>query len=140
MNTSKERQTDQNDEVLFADEDNDEVLFADEESKAQNEPQNGITALKTENDEVLFADGESKAQNEPQNGITAEKTGSQPNTQDAWKILIVDDDVEVHHVTKMMLRKIRFENKGLTFISAYLLGCRSKDCRPKTSRHRNYFS
>ncbi|MEK8018232.1 MAG: SpoIIE family protein phosphatase [Candidatus Parabeggiatoa sp.] len=112
MNTSKERQTDQNNEVLFADEDNDEVLFA-------NEDNDEVLFTDENHDEVLFAEEESKAQNEPQNGITAEKTGSQPNTQDAWKIFIVDDDVEVHHVTKMMLRKIRFENKGLTFISAY---------------------
>jgi serine phosphatase RsbU (regulator of sigma subunit) len=102
MSTSKELKTDDNDEVLFADENNDEVLFADEN-----------------NDEPLFADEESKPQNEDNNAIIEEKTGSQKNDQDTWKIFIVDDDIEVHNVTKMMLRKVRFENKGLTFISAY---------------------
>lgn len=112
MNTSKKRKIDQNDEVLFAEEDNDQVLFTDEDNDE-------VLFTDENHDEVLFAENESKAQNEPHNGITAEKTGRQPNTQDTWKIFIVDDDIEVHQVTKMMLRKIRFENKGLTFLSAY---------------------
>ncbi|MBD2059107.1 MarR family transcriptional regulator [Oculatella sp. FACHB-28] len=37
----------------------------------------------------------------------------------SWKILIVDDDVEVHEVTKLALSDFTFENKTLTFISAY---------------------
>ena len=37
----------------------------------------------------------------------------------SWKILIVDDDAEVHEVTKLALRDFTFENQSLTFISAY---------------------
>jgi DNA-binding MarR family transcriptional regulator/CheY-like chemotaxis protein len=37
----------------------------------------------------------------------------------SWKILIVDDDVEVHEVTKLALSDFMFEDKPLTFISAY---------------------
>lgn len=36
-----------------------------------------------------------------------------------WKILIVDDDSEVHHVTKMVLSDFMFEGRTLEFLSAY---------------------
>jgi DNA-binding MarR family transcriptional regulator/DNA-binding response OmpR family regulator len=36
-----------------------------------------------------------------------------------WKILIVDDDVEVHEVTQLSLSDVTFEHKSLTFLSAY---------------------
>jgi signal transduction histidine kinase len=37
----------------------------------------------------------------------------------SWKILIVDDEVMVHQVTKHVLQSFRFEQKSLTFVSAY---------------------
>ena len=37
----------------------------------------------------------------------------------SWKILIVDDEVMVHQVTKHVLQSFRFEQKSLSFISAY---------------------
>ncbi len=36
-----------------------------------------------------------------------------------WQILIVDDDLDVHAVTRLALHKIRFKNRGLKFLSAY---------------------
>ncbi len=36
-----------------------------------------------------------------------------------WKILVVDDDQEVHVVTKLALRGFVFQDKPLTFLSAY---------------------
>jgi hypothetical protein len=36
-----------------------------------------------------------------------------------WKILIVDDDPEVHKITKLVLQDFIFEGKPLEFISAY---------------------
>lgn len=39
--------------------------------------------------------------------------------EQSWKILIVDDEIEVHEVTKLVLSDVTFENKSLTFISAY---------------------
>lgn len=36
-----------------------------------------------------------------------------------WKVMIVDDEEAVHHVTKMVLSDLVFEGKGLEFISAY---------------------
>lgn len=37
----------------------------------------------------------------------------------SWKILIVDDDAEVHTITQLALRDVVFEGKSLTFLSAY---------------------
>jgi len=36
-----------------------------------------------------------------------------------WKILIADDEEEVHNVTKMVLDDYRFEGRSLTFLHAY---------------------
>ncbi len=36
-----------------------------------------------------------------------------------WKILIVDDEPEIHKVTKTVLKNIEFESKKLEFFSAY---------------------
>lgn len=41
---------------------------------------------------------------------------SEDNT---WKILIVDDEEEVHQVTKFVLSDVEFEGKGLFFLQAY---------------------
>ncbi|WP_052055570.1 response regulator [Myxosarcina sp. GI1] len=38
---------------------------------------------------------------------------------DSWKVLIVDDDLSVHQATRLALRNLQFENKNLTFLSAY---------------------
>jgi hypothetical protein len=54
-------------------------------------------------DDVLFAPDE-------------EKTSS---CDDYWKILIVDDEREIHTVTELALRNFSFEGKGLQFLHAY---------------------
>ena len=36
----------------------------------------------------------------------------------SWKILIVDDEIEIHNITKLALKEFTFENKLITFISA----------------------
>mgnify|MGYP000663311543 CR=1 FL=1 len=36
-----------------------------------------------------------------------------------WKVIIVDDEKEVHHVTRMVLSDFEFDGKRLEFISAY---------------------
>jgi response regulator RpfG family c-di-GMP phosphodiesterase len=41
------------------------------------------------------------------------------DSQDKWKVLIVDDEEEVHLVTKMVLRQFTFSGKRVEFISAY---------------------
>lgn len=37
----------------------------------------------------------------------------------AWKILIVDDEAEVHSVTRLVLSGFRYKGRGLEFLSAY---------------------
>ncbi|MCX7923068.1 MAG: DUF3369 domain-containing protein [Clostridia bacterium] len=44
--------------------------------------------------------------------------GEQIKTE-TWKMIIVDDDIEVHHITKLVLRDFEFEGKHLSFLSAY---------------------
>ncbi|MBF0452862.1 MAG: DUF3369 domain-containing protein [Candidatus Magnetomorum sp.] len=36
-----------------------------------------------------------------------------------WKVMIVDDEDEVHTVTRMVLEDFKFEGRGLLFVSAY---------------------
>lgn len=40
-------------------------------------------------------------------------------SDNTWKVLIVDDDHEVHDVTKLALRRLVFLDKGVEFLSAY---------------------
>ena len=44
---------------------------------------------------------------------------SEHTPTESWKILIVDDEPQVHAATDIALRKFIFENKFLNFISAY---------------------
>lgn len=64
-----------------------------------------------ENDECIFAQ-------EDEGVLFAEET-ELSQAQSSWKILIVDDDDEVHEVTKLALSDVAFEGRSLTFISAY---------------------
>jgi two-component system sensor histidine kinase ChiS len=45
----------------------------------------------------------------------------EPESQDdgSWKILIVDDETEIHQVTQLALNEFNFEGKSLKFLSAY---------------------
>ncbi|MEK0179519.1 MAG: adenylate/guanylate cyclase domain-containing response regulator [Oscillatoriales cyanobacterium] len=39
--------------------------------------------------------------------------------ESSWKVLIVDDEIEIHHITKLALKDFTFENKLISFVSAY---------------------
>src|ERR1700687_1451520 len=39
--------------------------------------------------------------------------------KEKWKVIIVDDEHEVHNVTRMVLGDFEFDGKSLEFISAY---------------------
>lgn len=59
----------------------------------------------SDEDEILFADDEPEA-----DGL--------PAALGPWKVLIVDDEEQVHAVTRMVLADFRFRERGLTFLSA----------------------
>ena len=48
-----------------------------------------------------------------------ESEQTEPTLNGSWKVLIVDDEPEVHAVTKLALSDFTFQSKNLTFISAY---------------------
>ncbi|XPV75694.1 MAG: DUF3369 domain-containing protein [Desulfovibrio sp.] len=58
----------------------------------------------TDNDEIIFVDDVPEEHHE---------------TKDRWYILIVDDEDEVHKITRMVLEDFTFEGKPLALISAY---------------------
>lgn len=66
--------------------------------------------ITTDND-LLFTDKEETTL------LTKDSPASSNQIQ--WKILIVDDDQEVHNVTRMALRRFTFDDKAVTFLSAY---------------------
>ncbi|NTV90646.1 MAG: DUF3369 domain-containing protein, partial [Clostridiales bacterium] len=49
---------------------------------------------------------------------TITSAGSRPETG-KWKILIIDDDVEIHKITRLVLSGFTFNEKSLEFFSAY---------------------
>jgi DNA-binding MarR family transcriptional regulator/CheY-like chemotaxis protein len=57
------------------------------------------------------------AQDDEELSFAEETDPIQPDQ--SWKILIVDDDAEVHTITQLALRDLVFEGKSLTFLSAY---------------------
>ncbi|MFN6465735.1 MAG: ATP-binding protein [Nostoc sp. DedVER02] len=75
--------------------------------------------LSSADDEVfMFEDDEEPISHKTQ--LTPVEIGSQAQkTSEAWKIMIVDDDAEVHQGTKLALRGFTFEGKPLTFLSAF---------------------
>jgi response regulator RpfG family c-di-GMP phosphodiesterase len=52
---------------------------------------------------------------EPKNEVAI----SEPTDNLVWCVLVVDDDPEVHAVTKLALRDFQFENRDIQIISAY---------------------
>jgi adenylate cyclase len=78
----------------------------------------------------LFAAGDDElivAEEDEEELIFAEEDDAEEEPiQSPWKILIVDDEVEIHNITKLALRDFKFEGKSIEFISAYS-GKESKD-------------
>lgn len=66
------------------------------------QPDHEAARWNAENDDIQFA----------------EETDVSPPAE-SWKILIVDDEAEVHEITCLALSDVTFEGRSLTFISAY---------------------
>lgn len=67
--------------------------------------------INTDEELLTFADEEEL--------VFAEESGNDSYSQEKWKVIIVDDEKEVHNVTKLVLSDFDFDGKGLEFISAY---------------------
>ncbi len=65
---------------------------------------NEVVGADIEDDEVIFAE---------------ESPALEKVTIESWKILIVDDEQVIHNVTQLALDGLIFEEKKLTFLSAY---------------------
>ena len=63
----------------------------------------------TEDDPDLFLDDEE----------ASAAGGTSVDDQPPWRILIVDDDVDVHVVTKFALSNTNFQGRRLSFFHAY---------------------
>lgn len=69
---------------------------------------------KKSSEEVLFAEDFNSDE-----GLFFADEVSEDTPTESWKILIVDDEAQVHTATNIALKKFVFENKSLNFISAY---------------------
>ena len=67
--------------------------------------------LADNNDELVFAKEETDSKK-----VVPEK---QTVHNGCWNIMIVDDEKEIHNVTKLALNQFTFESRGINFISAY---------------------
>lgn len=65
-----------------------------------------------EDDILLFAD-------EDDESLFFAEEDDEFISEDAWKVLIVDDEPQVHAVTRLALNEFSFDNKPLELISAY---------------------
>ncbi|WP_320174263.1 DUF3369 domain-containing protein [Maridesulfovibrio sp.] len=63
-------------------------------------------------DDLLFSDSDDLF-------LEDEVEVEEPSTQNLWKVLIVDDEKEVHTTTRLVLNDFKFEGAGLEFLSAY---------------------
>lgn len=66
------------------------------------------------NDDLLFASEESI-----EKAIIANSEQGSALDQGYWKIIIADDEEEVHAMTKMVLKKFEFDGRKLELLSAY---------------------
>ena len=48
-----------------------------------------------------------------------EKGNAPVSGPESWKVFIVDDDKDIHHITKMALKDLKFKDRPITFESAY---------------------
>lgn len=75
--------------------DTDDLLFADDD------------------DEILFSDDDEDLL------FAEEEDVADAEEQVSWKVMLVDDEHEIHNITRLSLEDFVFEDKPLTFISAY---------------------
>lgn len=68
--------------------------------------------MKPADDDILVYQPESEPETLP-----GAEPGAEPGA--AWKVLVVDDDAEIHHVTRIVLDGFFFRNRPLKILSAF---------------------
>ncbi|MFA7431402.1 MAG: DUF3369 domain-containing protein [Rhodospirillaceae bacterium] len=76
-------------------------------------------------DDLLFADDDSDLFDQ------SEMTGIPHRSGPAWKVLVIDDEPEVHSMTGMVLADVRFRGRGVELISAHS-GLEAREVLTKT--------
>ena len=69
--------------------------------------------MNPQDDELIFADEISTSAEAP----TAPAAPEAP--KESWKVLVVDDEPQVHTVTKLVLRDLTFKGRKIEFCDAY---------------------
>jgi response regulator RpfG family c-di-GMP phosphodiesterase len=78
-----------------------------------------MTAMEGDDDELLFAD-EADDSDELEDDSTPDRSAASAGVKARpWKIMIVDDDREVHAVTRVVLGDFVFDGRPVEFINAY---------------------
>ncbi|HAT48765.1 MAG: DUF3369 domain-containing protein [Nitrospirae bacterium] len=55
----------------------------------------------------------------PEDNLVGGDNGGNSSPKDLWKVMIIDDDLGVHELTSMVLRRFQFEGRGLDLVSGY---------------------
>ena len=87
--------------------DSDELFFASEIDETESN---------TQSDELLFAPETNEAISINE---VKDSTKLNVNSHHKYKLLIVDDEPEIHDITRLLLNDFIFEGKKLEFISAF---------------------
>src|SRR3954468_6880521 len=78
-----------------------------------------MTAMEGDDDELLFADEADDSDELEDDSTPARSAASAGVKARPWKIMIVDDDREVHAVTRVVLGDFVFDGRPVEFINAY---------------------
>ncbi len=97
---------------------------ADLITKPKDEPSDNALNSAIEDDPILLADEDetvSDTSNSPLGLVANEKNHllSRFNPTPAWKVMIVDDEPEIHQVTEFALANNLFQERPITLVSAY---------------------
>ncbi|MDM8551079.1 SpoIIE family protein phosphatase [Desulfobacterales bacterium HSG2] len=102
------------DKFTFPDEGEDKFTFPDEgEDKFTSPDERGDKPVFTDErgDKPVFTD---ECEDKPGKPVFTDT-----DEQDAWTVMIADDEKSVHDMTQRLLRKFSFEGRGIRFLSAY---------------------
>jgi diguanylate cyclase (GGDEF)-like protein len=83
------------------------------QSTKPNNRQQDVLMSCHEDDDIIFMD-EDNVENSPDLAVNQTQISI-----DIWKVIIADDDPNVHRATEIALRNLTFEGKPVVFISAY---------------------